>query len=100
LQILHVHDLATQYRGSGDQVPGQGLREEAPGGLKPLSRLAMMRNEVQDFALEPHCTSIVSVAQTNGALGDSVEDRLHVVRGTRNDPQDLAGCSPLLMSLG
>src|SRR6266849_7080687 len=46
---------------------------------------------MDELAVVKENGAVQTVAQANRALNDRIENRLHIARRARNDPQDLAG---------
>ena len=56
--------------------------------------------EMKELSVEPHDYAEGRIAQTSGAPGNGIEDRLHVRGRARDDPEDLAGGGLLLEGFG
>ena len=97
---VHVRP-AVWHRGAGsraDAVP-RPLVARGRGRAAEIRRLTVMRDQVDQLAVEPEDVAKSRAAEPHRALGDRVEDRLDIGRRARS-PQDLARRRLLLERFG
>ncbi len=100
LDIGNVGDGSIEDRPTSGELAGERRRKDTPGDLQGLRREVVLGHQVNQLSVEAIQAAEQPVAQPHRAAHDGVEDRLHVRRGSADDPQDLGGRRLLLQGLG
>ena len=100
---LHVRDLddrAVQDRAADRAVSPRRARKGARVHLDGLAFETMLREQVDPLPVELEDPAELAVAEAHRALGDHVEDSLHLRRRARDRAEDLAGRGLMRQGLG
>jgi len=95
-----VNDGTLEDRSAREHVAAWRSREAALGELQSSGGILVVRNHMNQLAVEPIDGAEEGTAQPYGALGDGLEDRLHVGRRAADHAEDLGGRRLLLQGLG
>src|SRR5215472_8081812 len=99
LSIGHRDDAAFKKRAAGNGASSRWCRIGASDDRRRLCRPTIVSGNRDDLTVVAKDHAVDAIAQSRGARGDRVEDRLQICWRATDHAQNLAGGGPLLQRL-